>query len=186
MLPEPLPAPCPAKDTLRGQQQLQVLQEWEGTSCDPAGVAGGRAKAHVGVILWFTRWHPGCHWGWRLAAKHKYLRGADPTALTLLLGNLPLPMAWGCTGTARSIQFLQAEEAQGTARAGKESLIHEPDVPWCPHAGGDEEGREKQFLVLGRAVGGSRDTAQMGLGDQRCFQGALQGGGRESLPEKAK
>lgn len=52
-----------------------------------------------------------------------------------------------------SIQFLQAEEAQGTARACKESLVHEPDTLRCPQAGGDEGGHKKQVLVLGRALG---------------------------------
>lgn len=38
---------------------------------------------------------PGQSLGMGLAAKPRHQRGADPTALTLLLGTLPLPMAWG-------------------------------------------------------------------------------------------
>lgn len=94
----------------------------------------------------------------------------------------------GCTGMIWSIHFLQAEEAQGTTRACKKTLIHEPDMPWCPQGGGDEKGHEKQVLgawqssgVHFQPQGGFRDPAFVGLGHQCCFQGALQGEGWESL-----
>lgn len=116
--------PALPRDTLRCQQQLQMLQEGEGTSHDPAG-GGGRAKAHVGVILWFTRWHLDSHppppaLAWRLVAKPRYQRGADPTALTPLLGTLPLPMARGALawpGASNSCRLRKPRAQPGLAKS---------------------------------------------------------------------
>lgn len=129
-------------------------------------------------------------------SKAQIPRGADLSAPCFgsVLGTLPLPMAWGRQARAGSTSMawsicllLRQGKPRGTARVCKESVICEPDVPWCPKLAGTTESMRStlgvwqnsgvcSWLRDASGLGGvqaERDPAPEGLGTQRCFWGTL-------------